>query len=216
MTNIIRNKLTIMPQFKNDDEKANQINMVAEFCGAMEDGVKKVISFTKISPKPTELIADSKEEDDWLLHNWGCRDKALNVCWISNNEIIFDTFWNPAIPIILKIAKNFPHICFSLKFASKRTGTKTGEVIFFQGQIKYLHVNKAFEKRAYEIAFELMPHLKAQYVYNQKLRTFEYDKSYFITSIEQNGFYKEDDGTVLIGCDDKQKPLFNGINDLPF
>jgi hypothetical protein len=34
--------------------------------------------------------------------------------------------------------------------------------------------------------------------------------------IAQNGFYKDTDGTMLIGVDDKKKPLFDGPDDLPF
>jgi hypothetical protein len=61
-----------------------------------------------------------------------------------------------------------------------------------------------------------MPHLRMLYTLNQRTGTYDYDTSDFRASIEQNGYYKDQDGTILIGCDDKQKPLFDEVDDLPF
>ena len=216
MITLVRNKLKIIPNAHSEEEYSKQINNVAEFCSAMEDGIQKNISFTKITPKPVGFEAGSKEEDDWLLTNWGTRFKALNTCWINDEEMIYDTFWNPSLPIIIKLIKKFPETSFEFKFASKRTGTKTGEIHASDGKIVYFKRFENFSKEAYETAFELMPHLRMLYTFNQKTGTYDYDTSDFRASIDQNGFYKEADGTVLIGADDKKKPLFDSLNDLPF
>lgn len=216
MVSLIRNKITIQPHARDKEERKKQIKAVSDFCEAIEDGVRKNISFNKISPKPTCFEADSKEEDDWLLKNWGTRLKALNACWISDDEMIFDTVWNPAIPIFIKIAKQFPDIRFIFQFASKHTGRIAGEIEADNGEIKDFDRFEDYSIQSYETAFELMPHLIAQYTLNMHTGTYTYDTSDFRAEIEQKGFYREADGTVLIGCDDKNKPLFDTTDDLPF
>ena len=216
MVTLVRNKLTIIPNAYSEEEYNKQINDVAAYCSAMEDGVRKNICFTKITPKPVGFESGSKEEDDWMLRNWGTRFKALNACWISDDEMIFDTYWNPSVPIILKIIKQFPEIDFRFTFASKRAGTKTGQIDASGGKIVSFNRFENYSKRAYDTAFELMPHLRALYTLNMTTGTYDYDTSDFKAQIAQNGFYKESDGTVLIGCDDKRKPLFDSLNDLPF
>lgn len=213
---VIRNKLRIIPNAYSEEEYSKQINDVATFCSAMEDGIRKNMSFTKISPKPVDLEFESKEEDDWLLKNWGTRGKALNACWLSDDEMIFDTFWNPSIPIFIKIVNTFPNIDFEYNFASKRTGTKAGEINASEGKIVSLRLFKDYSKEAYEMAFKLMPHLRYEYTLNQKTNSYIYDVSDFRIAIEENGFYKGTDGTILIGHDDKKKPLFDAVKDLPF
>ena len=82
MVTLVGNKLTIIPNAYSEEEYSKQINDVAAYCSAMEDGVRKNICFTKITPKPVGFESCSKEEDDWMLRNWGTRFKALNACWI--------------------------------------------------------------------------------------------------------------------------------------
>lgn len=214
MASIVRNKLTIIPKAKTSDEYIDQINDVEEFCEGIEGREIKIVSFNKIAPKPTTFTPNSKEEDDWLLRNWGTRNRAFNVCWVSDNEIIFDTLWNPAIPIFMKIAKQFPNVSFSFKYAKKeRVGTKTGELCAYNGNITLFRRPKAFSRDAFEIAFELMPHLRNYYTLNMKTDEYEYDVSDFKASLIEKGYYKEADGTTLKeGLDDMS--VF--IDDLPF
>jgi hypothetical protein len=218
MATLIRNKLIIIPNAQSEEEYNKQIKDVAVYCSAMEDGVRKNICFTKITPKPTDFEPGTKEEDDWLLRNWGTRFKALNACWISDDEMIFDTFCRPAIPIAYKIMKEFKDIDFSLKYASSKTGTTTGE-IYTSDENFYSVKAKDYSKTAYEIAFELRPHLRDLYTLNMTTNTYDYDTSDIRAAIEQNGFYKGFDGTFIIGLDDKNKPLVdvnNNPDDLPF
>ena len=216
MATLIRNKLTIIPNAYSKEEYDKQINDVASFCSALEDGKRKHMSFIKICPKPLNIEIGSREEDDWMLHNWGTRFKALNACWLSEDEMIFDTFWNPAIPIFIRLAKKFPNVDFNFKFASKRTGMKTGEIAASGGKVILFNRFDNFSKEAYETAFDLMPHLRILYTLNLSTGTYDYDTSDFRAAIEQNGYYKDQDGSILIGCNDKRKPLFGDVDDLPF
>lgn len=217
MVRIIRNKLSIKKQSSTSDEDfKNQIDEVYKFCrGKDKNGLMKEMLFQKIVPIPNSLNSETKEGDNWLLMHWGTREQAYNACWISDSEIIFDTFWNPAEPIAYALMKKFPKINFSLKYASDKTGTKAGEIYSINGAIYSVKIAD-FSRKAYEIAFELRPHLAALYTLSMKENTYEYDTSDIRAAIEQNGYYKEDDGTMLIGTDDKKKPLFNDIDDLPF
>lgn len=216
MVGLIRNKITIQPKEFDKEERKKQIKAVSDFCEAIENGQRRNISFNKISPKPAHFKEESKEEDDWLLKNWGTRFNALNACWISDDEIIFDTMWNPAIPIFIKIAEHFPDIRFIFQFASKHTGRKAGEIEAEGGEITDFTWFEDYSLESYETAFELMPHLQVLYTLNMRTGTFVYDTSDFQAQIAQNGFYKDSDGCVLIGCDDKNKPLFDSADDLPF
>lgn len=220
MTRIIRNKLAIVqPNSLEEAEYKKQVDEVYHFCrGLDEKGIMKEMLFQKIMPIPDGFDPESKEKDDWLLMHWGTREKAYNACWISDNEMIFDTFWTPAIPIVYILMKKFPKVDFSYKYSSNKTGVGSGEVYSMNKQAFFVKA-RDFSKTAYEIAFELRPHLKALYTYNEEFHTYNYNTSDIWASIEQNGFYREADGTTLIGLDDKMKPLFddtNDIDDLPF
>jgi hypothetical protein len=114
--------------------------------------------------------------------------------------------------------KEFPDIDFSLKYASSKTGTYSGEV-YSSNDIFYFVKANDYSKTAYEIAFELRPHLRDLYTLNMATNTYDYDTSDIRAAIEQNGFYKGFDGTFIIGLDDKNKPLVdvnNDPDDLPF
>lgn len=213
MIRIIRNKLTITPKATNSDETKKQIDEVFRYCrGEDEKGQMKEMLFQKISPIPTNLKSDSKELDDWLLNNWGTREKAYNACWISDNEIIFDTFGEPAIPIAYKIMRQFPDIDFKFEYASNRTGTKTGTVYTSKGHT-FFSKEKDYSKRAYCIAFELRPHLGALYTLNMETDTYEYDVSDIKAELATKGFYKEPDGTMLMTSSYAFK---KAEDDLPF
>ncbi len=216
MLRIIRNKLSIIPKASNAEEYDKQLDDVFRFCRGNDDkGVMKEMLFQKIAPIPEGFDPESRELDDWLLHNWGCRDRAFNACWISEDEMIFDTFYYPAIPIAYKIMKHFPNIDFSYKYSSSKTGANSGEIYTSKGSV-FFSKEKDYSKRAYDIAFELRPHLRDLYTLNMTTHTYDYDTSDIKAMIAQNGFYKDTDGTMLIGVDDKKKPLFDGPDDLPF
>ena len=198
-----------------DDERKKLIDDVFNFCRGTVRGVMKEMVFQKIAPVPDYLEEGTKEKDDWLLNNWGTRDVAYNACWISDNEMIFDTFWHPAIPIVYRIMKQFPNIDFTFKFSSDKTGANVGQMYTYNGNI-FFSQEKDFSRFAYEIAFELRPHLQALYVLNMTTDNYEYDTSDIMSMVKANGFYKEADGTILMGLDDKKKPLFDDLDDLPF
>ena len=218
MLRVIRNKLTITPKTSDSEKYKERINDVFKYCRGKDGDTMKEMMFQKICPIPENLKPESKELDDWLLTNWGCRNRAYNACWISDNEMIFDTFCRPAIPIAYKIMKEFKDIDFSLKYASSKTGTYSGEVYSSDDTFYFVKAND-YSKTAYEIAFELRPHLRDLYTLNMATNTYEYDTSDIRAAIEQNGFYKGFDGTFIIGLDDKNKPLVdvnNNPDGLPF
>lgn len=216
MTKIIRNKLVIIPnKALSKAEIKAKINEVADYCKGEERGFKKEMSFSKISPKPNNLVKDSKEEDDWYLYHWGTREIAYNVCWVSDNAMIFDTLYNPACPIACKIMKHFPDVNFSFLYASDKTGRTTGELKQMDGKI-YAIIPRDYCKRAYDIAFDLRPHKRALYTLNSETGTYDYDMSDILHEVGMNGYYQESDGTMLIGLDDKGNLMYDPSDDLPF
>lgn len=195
---IIRNKITIMP---NADD--GQINELLSLIKGKEDGQDKLVCFTKISPKPITLKTDSIEEDNWLLNNWGTRNKAFNTCWASDNEIIFDTEWHPSIPIFCKIVKMLPHINLTFTWASDKAGVNTGTIYSNKGNLD-VKTYSDFSKMAYETGFELRPAYRQIYTYNDKIDSYEYDISDFIHIAKEKGVYKDTDGSKyqLLKTDD--------------
>ena len=94
----------------------------------------------------------------------------------------------------------------------------SGEVYSSDDTFYFVKAND-YSKTAYEIAFELRPHLRDLYTLNMTTNTYEYDTSDIRAAIEQNGFYKGFDGTFIIGLDDKKQPLVdinNNPDNLPF
>lgn len=218
MAKIIHNKLTIIPQTCNDTKLFEEANEVLDFCGGVEDGFKKAMCFSLIKPKPGNLKFGTKEEDDWLLHNWGTRYKAFHTkVSEKKDEISFDTYWHPAIPILIELSNKFPHVFFFFEFASNnKIGTCTGEMAVFEGRIEYMLHYDDYSSDAYEKAFDMFPEIKTDYVKNIKTGTYTHDISEILVTIEENGFYRDKDGTILIGTDDKNKDLFDTTDDLPY
>jgi hypothetical protein len=46
--------------------------------------------------------------------------------------------------------------------------------------------------------------------------TYDYDMSDILHEVGMNGYYKESDGTMLIGLDDKGNLMYDPSDDLPF
>lgn len=75
---------------------------------------------------------------EWSIDNWGTK-------WNSNNLIIdeggksfsFETAWDPAIPVLLKLSELEPDIKFVVLYADEEIGVYTGYVIFTNGQIDH-------------------------------------------------------------------------------
>lgn len=216
MTSIILNKIQIIPSTRNADEYEKQIETVCKFCRGIEDGIYKNICFSKIKPIPKELKEDSREEDNWVLANWGARSKALNCRWENDDEILFETITYPAIPIFEAIAAKFPHIKFNYAFSNKKIGMTTGKMAAKDGSVFFNERYEDLSEMAFMTFFHLNHGMRRFFTYDPEKQTFHRNLHKIKEAIEENGFYKDDNGTVIIGHDDRQKPLFDTVDDLPF
>lgn len=220
MPTTIRTKIEIIPG-KNKDAfrpilKKIKENISPDYYSCV------MVSFNKIIKKPKTLIPGTKEEDDWLLKNWGTRREPISASWINDTELLLDTDLSAPIPIFIKLATLFKDADFTIRFTDyNKIGKNSGKVTSNEGKIS-ITLFKDYSIDAFENAFMVRPYEKMCYVKNTKNNTYEYDVSDFIACIEEKGYYKGIDGSYLVGNDDKNKPLFDSISqikacqDLPF
>ena len=210
MSSIILNKIQIIPNASDVEEYDGQIDAVCKFCRGIEDGVFKAVCFSKIKPMPNIFKEESKEEDDWILSNWGARSKALNCRWEDDDEIIFETITYPAIPIFEIIAKKFPLIDFNFIFSNKDIGKTTVQISSKNGKISFFRKYKDFSKEAFGITFHMNPETKNKFIFNPITNTYIRKNILQIKmAINNDGFFKDKDGTIML-------KNYNNVDELPF
>ena len=111
MSNDCRNTLTI-----NTDDKT-----LAKILDLVKSGDND-FDFERIIPMPHYIYSGSvgaEEKEiygeynwyDWSIKNWGTKWNSCNT-YIDGNEVHFDTAWNPAYPVIERLAFLFPDVNF--------------------------------------------------------------------------------------------------------
>lgn len=73
----------------------------------------------------------------WACDNWGTKWNAYSSI-VGDNSIQFQTAWSCPFPIISKLAKLFPDVTITVKFADEDCGSNCGEFdIFYEnGELK--------------------------------------------------------------------------------
>lgn len=72
----------------------------------------------------------------WAIENWGT--KWNSSCLEIDEEgkyFTFETAWDPAIPVLLKLSELEPDIKFAVIYADEQIGVYTGYVLFTNGKI---------------------------------------------------------------------------------
>lgn len=207
ITKKIRSRLTVIPVSETDIENEKQVNAVFDFLRGEEDGEMTAFAISKVIPKPNHLISDSVEEDDWLLLHRGTRDKVKNACIIGDkdNTLLFDTTWRPVLPIMYILAKKFPNIDFIYEYTSHHAGKSAGIMYVSQGEVITAEPFEDYSKEAYDVAFELRPHLKMLYKWNASTGQYEYDTSDFQQALSIQGFYTDRDGVTIYPSTKKKR-----------
>ena len=63
---------------------------------------------------------------EWARKNWGTKWSAYNAEIGEDNTIMFNTAWSRAMPVIQKLAENFPDLKFEYCWADEDLGVNTG------------------------------------------------------------------------------------------
>lgn len=95
----------------------------------------------------------------WCVANWGTKWNAGDAIVVTdgNGQALFTfmTAWNAPLPIIQKIAKDFPTLSFDLIYADEDYGNGAGYVSFQKGELKnrvdFEHGSKAAWGAAMEV-----------------------------------------------------------------
>ena len=95
----------------------------------------------------------------WCVANWGTKWNAGDAIVVTdgNGQALFTfmTAWNAPLPIIQKIAKDFPTLSFDLLYADEDYGNGAGYVSFQKGELKnrvdFEHGSKAAWGAAMEV-----------------------------------------------------------------
>ena len=71
---------------------------------------------------------------DWHCKYWGTKWDANNV-ETDYNSFVCDTAWSAPIPVIEKMASEYPDLDFLLKYADEDCGANCGAVIYAFGKV---------------------------------------------------------------------------------
>ncbi len=110
--------------------------------------------FAKISPMPSseELIDIGTDSYNWSIENWGQKwyiDQADYEDYGDDfYSVIFDTAWNPCIPIILKLIELCPGLEFEYDYYESGMGF-LGWIRTSDGDVEDVEINVNEEPFAY-------------------------------------------------------------------
>lgn len=113
---------------------------------------------------------------EWSINNWGCKWNATNFEIIDKCKgILFETPWDPPIPIILEISRQNPDIKIAFLYSDEEIGYNVGYVLCSKGKIDFKGNFKDGTKDAYLLAFDLWG-CKDDYIYDKDKNTYVFNK----------------------------------------
>lgn len=96
-------------------------------------GENTVLDFSKIIPIPKKEMENQEKEQSWKKYNWGCKWNAMDIEF-DDYTYYFLTPWNPPIPVIKALSKQYPNINILLEYCEE-TGSDSGFVEFHNGKL---------------------------------------------------------------------------------
>ncbi len=113
---------------------------------------------------------------EWAINAWGTKWSAYQAEIVEDNTIIFNTAWSRTMPVIQKLAKNFPDIKFEYCWADEDLGINTGTAEFENGEIIHDEFFEPQSKEAYELAAELwgLDLAEEGFIFDEEKQTYEY------------------------------------------
>ena len=113
---------------------------------------------------------------EWARQSWGTKWSAYNAELGEDNTIIFNTAWSRAMPVIQKLAENFPDLNFEYCWADEDLGVNVGMAEFENGEVTFDEFYNAHSRDAYELAADLwnLDLAEEGYVFDAKTETYEW------------------------------------------
>lgn len=140
----------------------------------MEKEFTRFPDFSKVIPPPDHpAYRDEPNQEavrdspfwwyNWNCDNWGTKWNAYSCTKEAENIYFFETAWSSVPEIITVMSLAFPAVSFQYDYADEDTGSNTGSFTFLAGEMTgSTFVNGSTQ--AYEMAFELRPGRKEDYV----------------------------------------------------
>lgn len=119
----------------------------------------------------------AKDWYDWRINNWGSKWNSSESFLAEDNTIAFETAWSRVMPIVQKLAENFPDIKFEYCWADEDIGSNVGTAEFENGEVVHDEFLDTQSKEAYELAAELWGYDDLEemgLVFNEKSGTYEW------------------------------------------
>ncbi len=113
---------------------------------------------------------------EWARKNWGTKWSAYNAEIGEDNTIMFNTAWSRAMPVIQKLAENFPDLYFEYCWADEDFGVNVGMAEFENGEVTFDEFYNAHSRDAYELAADLwnLDLEEEGYVFNDETGSYDY------------------------------------------
>ncbi|MCM1298956.1 MAG: hypothetical protein NC203_07830 [Firmicutes bacterium] len=114
---------------------------------------------------------------DFHVQFWGSKWEAWDTFLSDDNTIEFYTAWTRVMPIVQKLAENYPDIKFEYSWADEDLGCNVGSAELENGQVVHDEFLKPQSKEAFELAFELWGDECLEemgLVFNEKSGTYEW------------------------------------------
>lgn len=112
---------------------------------------------------------------EWANREWETKWSAYDSKLAEDNTIIFKTAWSRAMPVIQKLAENFPDLYFEYCWADEDLGVNVGMAEFENGEVTFDEFYNPHSRDAYELAADLwgLDLEEESYVFDEKTDSYE-------------------------------------------
>ena len=119
----------------------------------------------------------AKDWYEWRLKHWDTKWDSCESQLTEDNTVEFKTAWSRVMPVIQRLAENFPDVKFEYCWADEDIGVNVGTAEFENGELVHDEFFEPQSKEAYEFAAEMWGYDDLEemgLVFNEKSGTYEY------------------------------------------
>jgi hypothetical protein len=100
----------------------------------------------------------------WNIKHWGTKWGGYSYKRLGITRFVFETAWSAPHPVIAEMSRQCPNVHIIHTWADEDTGSNCGKNFYNDGVLSLPLTPENQSLEAYEIAFELNPELKDNYV----------------------------------------------------
>ncbi len=113
---------------------------------------------------------------EWSMRSWGTKWNAFKAEITEDNTIEFQTAWSRVMPVVQRLAEDFPDISFDYRWADEDLGVNVGMAEFENGEVVSDKFFNAQSKEAFELSAELwgLDLAEEGFVFDEDKQTYEF------------------------------------------